>query len=107
MARGAPAVHILPMTTVQSPWLDQFPALSALDAQSAKTLAAGARLMSVPPGTILFHEGQLCENFLLLLQGRIRIQKGRSVGAGDRPLSGDARGKLHPHHLLPDGRRSL
>jgi CRP/FNR family transcriptional regulator len=61
--------------TVDSRWLSLFPQFSALDAATARVLAEGVRMVALPAGTVLFHEGQLCDNFLLLLEGRIRVQK--------------------------------
>ncbi|MDR3436876.1 Crp/Fnr family transcriptional regulator [Telmatospirillum sp.] len=63
--------------------MTEFPPLAGLDGEAARMLSAGARLVTMPAGTVLFREGQLCDSFLLLLRGRVRIQK---VGQNGREI---------------------
>ncbi|PKU25031.1 Crp/Fnr family transcriptional regulator [Telmatospirillum siberiense] len=68
------------MKTVKSDWLPLFPQFQALDAETARSLRDGARLVTLPAGTVLFREGELCDNFLLLLHGKVRVQKVAASG---------------------------
>lgn len=60
-----------------------FPPLSALDAEEARLLNAGARLVSIPVGTVLFRDGMPCEAYVLVRSGAVRVQK---VGASGREI---------------------
>lgn len=61
-------------------WLALFPGLSGLDPDSAQALRASARIVRHKAGTVLFHPGELCRNFLLLVQGRVSIRKSAPSG---------------------------
>lgn len=63
--------------------LSAFPALAGLDAESARVLDAGLRPVTVPAGTVLFRSGDTCSAFLLVLDGRVRVQK---VGENGREI---------------------
>ncbi|MTJ80436.1 MAG: Crp/Fnr family transcriptional regulator [Telmatospirillum sp.] len=69
--------------TCDPSWLSGFPPLSGLGSEARALLAGGARQTSFAPGAVLFREGAPCESFLLLLDGRIRIQK---VGPSGREI---------------------
>jgi len=56
-------------------WLAQFPALSCLDPEALRSLREESRLASIPAGTVLFHGGDLCQNYMLVLDGQVRVQK--------------------------------
>jgi CRP/FNR family transcriptional regulator len=56
-------------------WIDSFPSLAHLDATNRRRLLEGARQVPLPAGTVLFREGELCENFLLVVDGVVRVQK--------------------------------
>jgi CRP/FNR family transcriptional regulator len=80
LADGGSNAHIFQMNISDSNWLASFPQLSTLDANTARVLREGVRLIALPAGTVLFREGQLCDNFMLLLQGLIRVQKVSASG---------------------------
>lgn len=80
LAHGLGPAHILHMARVESGWLSQIPQFGGLESDAARALRAGARLATYPVGTVLFREGEPCDNFLLLLQGRIRVQKVSAAG---------------------------
>ena len=52
-----------------------FPPLAGLDPQALKDLSAAARRMSVPAGTVLFRDGSECSNYVLVVDGSIRVHK--------------------------------
>lgn len=54
---------------------DVFPHLAELDPESAKAFQAAMRGMTVPAGTVLFRDGAECSNYVLVLDGSIRVQK--------------------------------
>ncbi|HVI51751.1 MAG TPA: Crp/Fnr family transcriptional regulator [Candidatus Sulfotelmatobacter sp.] len=56
-------------------WLAQFPDLLKLDPASLKTLRDEAKVASFPAGTPLFRGGDLSRNYLLVLDGQVRVQK--------------------------------
>jgi CRP/FNR family transcriptional regulator len=59
----------------QTEWIDLFPALQTLDPQTLRDLATGSISVSVPAGTVVFRELDTCNNFLLVLEGSVRVQK--------------------------------
>jgi CRP/FNR family transcriptional regulator len=56
-------------------WLARFPGLANLDAEARNALASAARVLEVPSGTRIFGPGQAPENYLLLIDGSIRVQQ--------------------------------
>ena len=52
-----------------------FPLLADLDPDSARAFQAAARGMTVPAGTVLFRDGSECSNYVLVLEGSIRVHK--------------------------------
>lgn len=52
-----------------------FPQFARLDAQSARQLAAASRMVAVPAGTVLFQDGTECANYVLVIDGSVRVQK--------------------------------
>lgn len=52
-----------------------FPKLAALDPDSRRALDSAARVASIPAGTVLFQDGTECSNYVLVMQGAIRVQK--------------------------------
>lgn len=52
-----------------------FPQFARLDPESAKALEGAARIVAIPPGTVLFQDGTECVNYVLVLDGSIRVQK--------------------------------
>ncbi|MBU0499627.1 MAG: Crp/Fnr family transcriptional regulator [Gammaproteobacteria bacterium] len=58
-----------------SDWVDAFPALSKLNEPLRLQLVQGAVLVTVPAGSVVFQEGGGCQNYLLVLEGSVRVQK--------------------------------
>lgn len=52
-----------------------FPVLARLDTATARTLEATARVMSLAPGSTVFRDGDPCGQYVLVLDGSIRVQK--------------------------------
>lgn len=61
-------------------WLDAFPELATLEAAARQRLIAGAQPVTLPAGTTVFHDGDACGNYLLVLDGSVRVQKVSSNG---------------------------
>jgi len=51
-----------------------FPALGRLEPEAARLFAA-ARVVSIPAGTSVFHDGAPCGSYVLVIDGTIRVQK--------------------------------
>lgn len=62
------------MTSAQD-WWSRFPALSALQDAAWAELRRAARLIALPANTVAFRAGDTCENYLLVLEGSVRVQK--------------------------------
>ena len=45
-------------------------------------MLAGAKLQNIEPNTILFHENMVCEYFMLIVEGCIRVLDRKSVVQG-------------------------
>jgi CRP/FNR family transcriptional regulator, anaerobic regulatory protein len=56
-------------------WIDRFPSLAKLPAEVRRRLEAESRIVTLPEGTRIFGSGQSPANFLLLLDGTIRVQQ--------------------------------
>ncbi|MGO9982752.1 MAG: Crp/Fnr family transcriptional regulator [Rhodomicrobium sp.] len=56
-------------------WIDRFPALGRLPHEVRQRLEAESRIVALPEGTRIFGSGQSPANFLLLLEGSIRVQQ--------------------------------
>jgi CRP/FNR family transcriptional regulator len=59
----------------EADWLAQFPQLQSLDDPAWLEVLKHAQPMTVPAGTVVFHEGDQCNNYLLVLDGSVRVQK--------------------------------
>jgi CRP/FNR family transcriptional regulator len=59
--------------------LERFPFLAGLDAARLEALAALPALRA-PRGTVLFHPGQPCRGFPLLLEGSVRVSQTSPAG---------------------------
>jgi CRP/FNR family transcriptional regulator, anaerobic regulatory protein len=64
----------------QGGWVDRFPSLANLDADRRAQLESGSRIVQLPSGSRVFGVGQMPENFLLLIDGRIRVQQVSETG---------------------------
>ncbi len=56
-------------------WLKHFPALAAIDDPAWLQTLAEAQTMALPAGMAVFREGDQCSNFLLVIDGAVRVQK--------------------------------
>ncbi len=56
-------------------WVNQFPGLSALDTAAQDNLRSSGRIVSLPGGAVIFGPGQAPANFLMLVDGVIRVQQ--------------------------------
>jgi len=63
------------MEDVGSDLLQQFPALQRLNQAARQQFLLQAKIHHYSAGTRLFHEGKECDRFILLLEGRLRVQK--------------------------------
>lgn len=52
-----------------------FPQFARLDPESARSLEAASRIIAIPSGTVMFQDGTECSNYVLVLEGSIRVQK--------------------------------
>jgi CRP/FNR family transcriptional regulator len=55
--------------------LERFPFFTDLPAVRVERLLAEAQLVRAPKGTVLFHSGQPCRGFPLLLEGTVRVSQ--------------------------------
>lgn len=56
-------------------WLALFPALQNIDTPGWHSACEQAREVSLPANQPLFHSGDACNQFLLVLEGSVRVQK--------------------------------
>ena len=68
------------MSEHQDDWLDAFPELATLEAATRQRLIKGAQPITLPAGVTVFHDGDACGNYLLVLDGSVRVQKVSSNG---------------------------
>jgi CRP/FNR family transcriptional regulator len=61
-------------------WLDAFPKLAALEPDARGRFVAEAHPVTLPAGITLFRDGDACTNYLLVLDGSVRVQKTSSNG---------------------------
>ena len=55
-------------------WMSLFPALAELEDETALRLAEISQEVRLPARQAVFHVGDSCDNFLLVLDGRVRVQ---------------------------------
>jgi CRP/FNR family transcriptional regulator len=55
--------------------LELFPALAGLEPARLERLQREAQVVRAPMGTVLFHSGQPCRGFPLLLEGSVRVSQ--------------------------------
>lgn len=60
---------------IDNTWLAHFPALQSID--DAEWLQALKKIshVSLPAGVTVFHEGDVCQGYILILSGSVRVQK--------------------------------
>jgi len=61
-------------------WIDSFPSLSALDEEALEALGRDSSVLSLPANKRVFGPGFAPQNFLLLIDGVIRVQQTASNG---------------------------
>jgi CRP/FNR family transcriptional regulator len=61
-------------------WIAHFPGLAQLDESWLQELVARSRVVSLPAGSRIFGPGQAPENFLLLIEGTLRVQQVSPAG---------------------------
>ncbi|MEQ8653652.1 MAG: Crp/Fnr family transcriptional regulator [Kiloniellales bacterium] len=61
-------------------WIERFPDLAALPPAERAALVARAAVVSLPEGSVIFAPGKEAENFLLVLEGRVRVQQVSASG---------------------------
>ncbi len=64
-------------------WIARFPELARLTPAEQKLITERAQLVELPAGTTVFAPGLPAENFLLLLDGTVRVQQ---VSSGGREI---------------------
>lgn len=64
-------------------WIESFPGLARLEKDLRDTLQSHSRITRLPAGSRIFGPGQAPENFILLLEGTIRVQQ---VSEGGREI---------------------
>ncbi len=62
------------------PWVDRFPGLSQLEADTQHLLLRHAALLTLPRDTLVFGPGKSPENMLFLLEGTVRVQQVSETG---------------------------
>jgi CRP-like cAMP-binding protein len=55
-------------------WLSHFPALAAAPEAERRRLFATAQALRVPAGTTVFRPGDVCQNYLMVIEGSVRVQ---------------------------------
>ncbi len=61
-------------------WLKAFPELQSITDANWQRTAEQAQVMNVPKGTVLFRDGDLCQGYVFVSNGAIRVQKMDSQG---------------------------
>ena len=74
LANGGPGRQYMGMSD-RDGWLARFPSLIGLESEARRCLCDAARTISVPASTRLFQEGSPSENYMLVLDGSVRVQK--------------------------------
>lgn len=67
-------VIIADMTSKQKYWRAFFPQFVACPDNSVKSLMESANLVTLPAGETLFYPGKPCDSYVLLLEGKVKIQ---------------------------------
>ena len=68
------------MAVEQTEWIDRFEGLKRLPTDLRMALVDGSKVVEVPAGTEVFAPGQSADNFLLLLDGTVRVQQKSDTG---------------------------
>lgn len=68
------------LTAKEPEWIERFPGLSRLQAETKQHLMQRSATITAPAGTILFGPGKSPENMLFLLEGTVRVQQVSETG---------------------------
>ncbi len=63
------------MASKKPTWLGSFPALYNITDTAWQRVAESARLITVQAGMPLYRDSEACENYLVILDGSVRVQK--------------------------------
>jgi CRP/FNR family transcriptional regulator len=63
------------MATKDPTWLGALPALKKITDPAWRRVAETARVITVEPGEPLYRDHEACENYLIVLEGSVRVQK--------------------------------
>lgn len=61
-------------------WIHQFPNLNSLEPEVRQTLENAVEIIEVPAGHVVFRPGDECQNYLLMLDGRLKVQMTAETG---------------------------
>jgi len=56
-------------------WLTAFPELQSISGKGWVRASESAQLMNVPKGTVLFRDGDVCNGYVFVIDGAVRVQK--------------------------------
>ncbi|WP_083700479.1 Crp/Fnr family transcriptional regulator [Acidihalobacter ferrooxydans] len=56
-------------------WFERFPALRAIDDAAGQRILRAAQIVRVPAQTTVFESGAVCRNYLLIIDGTVRVQQ--------------------------------
>lgn len=62
------------MTREDYSWISQFPLLAVLSGPEWQAVLRQTQLVELPAGVTVYHAGDRCENYLLVLEGSVRVQ---------------------------------
>ena len=60
--------------TSRSDWLQQFPLLATINGPAWDAVLNDIKIVEIPAGETIYHVGDSCENYLLVLEGSVRVQ---------------------------------
>jgi len=56
-------------------WLDYFPALKGVEDETWRQVANSAKELVLPANTVVFSDGDACDNYIMMLEGITRVYK--------------------------------
>ncbi|HKI60656.1 MAG TPA: Crp/Fnr family transcriptional regulator [Mariprofundaceae bacterium] len=69
-----PSINLDQTPLPEQGWLQSFPQLAAMPSDILQVLTE-IRVMTVPKGTVLFRDGDICHGYVFVSRGSIRVQK--------------------------------
>ena len=70
-------------TTQRTDWVQHFPGLAGVDDPAGRTALESGREVHLQPGGIAFRLGQSCDNYLLVIEGSVKV---RELAASGREI---------------------